>query len=123
MTSGSLAGAEMMTLRAPASRWRRGVGARAEAPARLDDDLRPELAPRQRARVGLGEDRDLDAVDADRAVQGLDGPGEAPVDRVVREQLRDGGDAHHVVDRDPLDVGALLDARRGMWRARCGRSR
>ena len=46
-----------------------GVG---EDAGRLEDDVDPEVAPRQRRRVLLGEDLDLAAVDDDRAVAGLD---------------------------------------------------
>ena len=78
MTSGSFAGAEMITLRAPACEVLLGVGARAEEAGRLDHDLDAELAPRQLRRVGLGRHGDPAPVDDDRAVGCLDVPANGP---------------------------------------------
>ena len=85
-----------------------GARAVAEVSARLDHDVGADVAPRERGRVRLGEHRDLAAVDANRIVEHLDGPGERPVDRVVAEQVREHLDVHHVVDAGPLDRGVAL---------------
>ena len=86
-------------------------GAVAEQPGGLDDDLGADVAPWQRSGIRLGEDRDLPVVDADGAVEHLDLARERPVDRIVAQQVREHLDVHHVVDADPLDVGALLVSR------------
>ena len=100
-----------------------GSGAVAEQPGRLDDDVGADVAPRQRSGIRLGEDRDLAVVDADGAVEHLDLARERPVDRVVAQQVREHLDVHHVVDADPLEVGALLVGRSEASRGRCGRIR
>ena len=53
--SSSVAGAEMTTFFAPASRCLAAFVALGEEAGRLDDDVGAEVAPRQRARVALGE--------------------------------------------------------------------
>ena len=123
VTSGSLAGAEMITLRAPGLEVLGRARAVAEEPGGLDHDLGADVAPRKRGRVRLGEHRDLAAVDAERPVEHLDGAGERPVDRVVAQQVREHLDVHHIVDAGPLDRGAAARGRRGRSRGRCGRSR
>ena len=51
--SGSVAGAEMSTFFAPASRCCCALLARGEEARRLDDDVDAEVGPRQRLRVAL----------------------------------------------------------------------
>ena len=85
-----------------------GVVALREEPGRLDHDLGPEVAPRQRGRVLLGEHLHLAAVDGQRAVAHLDGARERPVHRVVLEQVRERPRVRDVVDRDDLDVRVRL---------------
>ena len=85
-----------------------GPGAVAEAPGGFDDHVGADVAPRQRggslsANTGISA-----AVDADGAVEHLDCAREGPVDRVVAQQVREHLDVHHVIDADPLEVGALL---------------
>ena len=63
VTSSSLAGAQMMTFCAPASRCFGRLVALGEQPGGLDDDVDAELPPRQVRGVALGQDRELVAVD------------------------------------------------------------
>jgi hypothetical protein len=86
-----------------------GAGAVAEEPGRLDHDVDPQIGPRQGRRILFGEDRDLHAVDADSVLECLDAPAEAPEDGVEAQQVGDRVGRHQVVDRGPLDVGALLE--------------
>ena len=85
-----------------------GVGAVAEASARLDHDVDAEVAPGKQRGIGLHRRDDPAAVDDDRPVGNLDRPGERPVDGVVLEQLGEHRRLGDVVDRHPLDVGAGL---------------
>ena len=55
-----------------------GALAGAEAPARLDHHVDAEVAPGQVRGIGLGEDRDLAAVDPQLRVVGLDLAGKRP---------------------------------------------
>ncbi len=85
-----------------------GARAVAEEAAGLDDHVGAEGAPGQVGGVGLGEDGDLGAVDADGAVEHLDRAREGAVDRVVAQQVREHLEVHGVVDADPFEVSALL---------------
>ena len=60
-----LLGAERITLLAPGLEVLLGVGARAEAPGGLDDDVDAEVGPRQVGGVALAEHADLAAVEGD----------------------------------------------------------
>ena len=60
-----LLGADRMTLLAPACKVALGVGAGAEAPGGLDDDVDVEVGPRQVAGIALAQDADLAAVEGD----------------------------------------------------------
>ena len=98
------AGAEMMTfLRAgvDVGLGLRGVG---EQAGRLDDDLGAQLLPRDVARVALGGDLDLAAVDDERLFARLDLAGVDAVVAVVLEQVGVGRGVEQVVDADDLDV-------------------
>ena len=86
-----------------------GVGAGAEAAARLDHDLDAELAPGQRGGIAHVRRLDPGPVDDERALDQLDGAAERAVDGVVLEQVREHRGIGDVVDRDPLDVGARLE--------------
>jgi hypothetical protein len=85
-----------------------GAGAVTELTGRLDDDVDVQLAPRQLGRVGLREDRDDVAVDPDPVLERLDGAREAAVHGVAAQQQGHVRRRDDVVDRHPLDVGALL---------------
>src|SRR3712207_9110819 len=74
--------------------------------SRLDHDVGAEVAPREVARVALGEDADALAVDHDRVAVGLDGPRVRAVGRVVLEQEGERLGVRQVVDGHPLDVRA-----------------
>src|SRR5205085_1977760 len=71
---------------------------------RLDDDVDAEVAPRELARVGLGEDLELVAVDDDPAARVLDGARVRAEDRVVLEQVGERLRVREVVDGDEVDV-------------------
>ena len=111
MTSGSLAGAEMITLRAPASRC---LAAPARSRKRPVDSMttsaptspQGRLAGSVSAVTGISTPSTTIAAPAH-----LDGARERAVDGVVAEQVRQHLDVHDVVDADPLEVGALLMGR------------
>ena len=107
--SSSLAGAEMMTFLAPASRWPFALARGGEDAGGLDDDVDAQIAPGQRGRTFLDLERlDLGAADDDRVVAfEADLLGIAAQDRVELQQVRQAGVVGEVVDRDDLDVGAL----------------
>ena len=63
VTSGSLAGAETITLPRAGLEMLRRACALAEEAGRLDHDVDSELLPRQFGGIRLGEDGDLHAVD------------------------------------------------------------
>ena len=106
--SGSLAGAEMITFLAPASRCFCGVLPLREQAGGLDHDLHSEVAPGECGRVLLVQHPDLGAIDLDAAVGDLDLAREAPEDRVVLEQVGDHLGVDQVVDRDELEIRARL---------------
>ena len=82
-----------------------GALAVGEQPGGLDHHVDPELAPRQRRRVALGEHLQLFAVDVERALAaGADRARIRPEDRVVLEQVRERARVGQVVDRHPLDL-------------------
>ena len=91
MTSGSVAGAEMITFFAPASRCLAASSRFVNSPVDSITTSTPEIAPRQRGGISLGEHLDLAAVDGDRLLARLDLAREAAVDRVVLEQVGEGG--------------------------------
>ena len=107
--SSSLAGAEMMTFLAPASRWPCALARVGEDAGGLDDDVDAQVTPGQRGRAFLDLQRlDLGAADDDRVVAlEADVLGVAAQDRVELQQVRQAGVVGEVVDRDDLDVGAL----------------
>ena len=107
--SSSLAGAEMMTFLAPASRWPLRLGAGGEDAGGLDDDVDAQVAPGQCGRAFLDlEGLDLGVADDDGVVA-FEGDllGVPAQDRVELQQVRQAGVVGEVVDRDDLDVGAL----------------
>ena len=77
-----------------------------EQACRLDNDVGPEIAPRQIGRVPLGEDLERRAVDDDRVALDDDLAGKAPEDRVVAQQMGERLRIGQVVDRTELDLGA-----------------
>ena len=109
--SSPLAGALMMTFRAPAAMWALAFSALVKMPVDSSDDVDTELAPRQVGRVLLLEDPDLAAVDDQEVVGMVDDARVCPVRRIALEQERVKGDRDQVVDRDDLDVRRALDER------------
>ena len=87
MTSGSVAGAEMITFLSPGLEVLGGVVALREQAGGLDHHVDAQLAPRKRGRIALGEHLDLAPVDGDRLVARLDPAREAAQDGVVLEQV------------------------------------
>src|SRR5205823_15003585 len=83
---------------------RRGLGAIGEDAGRLDHDVDPDLSPEKRGRVLLAEGADLVPVDADHPIAGADLAVEAPVGRVVLEEVRVRRGGREVVDGDHLEL-------------------
>ena len=81
--SSSFAGAEMMTLRAPASRCLLALAPIREPAGGLDHGLHPEGLPGQRGGVFGRQDLDLLPVHDQAFLFGLDRPLERPVNRIV----------------------------------------
>src|SRR6185312_126540 len=71
---------------------------------RLDHDLDPEVRPRQRARVTLGQHLDRRAVDDEPVVVVGDVAPEAAVHRVVLQEVGQRGRVGDVVHRHDLDA-------------------
>ncbi len=106
--SSFLAGAEMITLRAPASRCARALVASVKNPVELDDQVDTEVAPRQPLWVTLCEDGEPASVDGDLVALGAHRPGKPAEDGVVLEQVGEGGGVGEVVDGDDLELGVAL---------------
>src|SRR4051794_37621435 len=128
--SGSVAGAEITTFFAPASRClaassrlvkkpvdssttsaprsRHGRAARSRSARALRRAPAPRGAarPRPRGRVALGQALEAVAVDDDVVAVELDGARVRPEDRVVLEQMGERLGVRQVVDRHELDVRA-----------------
>ena len=102
--SGSVAGAEITTFFAPASRCFCAPGPVGEDPGRLDDHVHAEVAPRERGRVALGEHLHLLAARVEHAVAEHDVALEGAEVRVVLQQVRHRLRVTEVVQRDDLDV-------------------
>ena len=81
-----------------------GLLAGVEEARRLDDDLDPEVRPRQRAGVALGQHPHRLAVDDETVVAVLDRAAEAAVHGVVLQQVGQRGGVGDVVHRDDLDA-------------------
>ena len=83
-----------------------------EEPRRLDHQIDLEVAPRQVRRVALGQHLELVlASHPDLPVHRLGATFEAPVVRVVREQVRHRPRVTEVVDRHHLEVAAAFQVR------------
>src|SRR5579862_2291284 len=106
--SGSVAGAEMTTLRAPACRCF-GAFAVGEEAGRLDRDVDAELLPRQVAGILLGEQRDRAPADGDGTVAELDRNVELSEHGVVLEQVRHRLRVAEVVGGHDLEVATELE--------------
>src|SRR5690606_23963414 len=75
----------------------------------LHDDVDAEVAPGEVRRVPLGEDAEPVALNDEVVVLGPDVAGEAAVDGVILEQVRQRGRVREVVDGDDVEVaGAAL---------------
>ena len=105
----SFAGADMITLRAPAARWASASARVRNFPVDSSTTSTPRSAHGSAAGIGFREDADLLAVDLDAAVRLADYTTEAAVDTVVCKQVCERLRIYEVVDRDPLDVRLMLD--------------
>ena len=101
-----LLGAEMTTFVTPSPRCLAASSRAVKKPGRLDHDLGADGAPVQGARVALGEDLHLVAVDDDAVLGRDDLALVGPEDRVVLEQVGERLRIGEVVDGDDVDVGA-----------------
>src|SRR5216117_2372215 len=108
VTSGSLAGAVMMTFLAPAPMCARGGGVPEDAGG-LHDHVHAELLPRQRRRVLDRAHPDLAPVDEDGLALGGDVGLEVAVDGIVLQEVRQGLGIGEVVDADHLDLAVRLE--------------
>jgi hypothetical protein len=86
----------------------RGVVTPGEPARRLDHDVDAQVGPWEACRVALREHPHLGAVDEDRAIPLLDLAWEAPVHRVVLEQVGERVHVRDVVQRNELDLGVVL---------------
>ena len=107
--SGSVAGAEMTTFFAPASRCFCADSRVGEEAGRLDRDVDAELAPRQLRGIALGHELDLVVAGPDEAVAGLDREVERAEHGVVLQQVGHRLRIRDVVRRDELEVAAALE--------------
>ena len=88
-----------------------GVAASPEIPGALDHHFGAEMCPRQRRGPLLVEDRNLHAVDDERARSDRDLGREWPVNGVVTQEVRERLRVGEVVDPRPLDRTVGLDRR------------
>ena len=103
--SSSLAGAEMMTFFAPASRCLAASSRLVKKPVDSSTTSTPRSPQPSAAGSLLVQDEDLVAVDDEAVVGELDRARVGPEDRVVAQQVRQRLVVGEVVDGDPLDVG------------------
>ena len=109
MTSGSVAGAEMITFCAPASRCLAASSRLVKKPVDSITTSTPRSPHGSVRRVALGEHLDLARRrPTSPLVADLDGARERTVDRVVLEQVRERPGVRDVVDGDDLDVRVRL---------------
>ncbi len=102
--SSLVAGAEMITLRAPASTWACALAPSVKNPVELDDDVDAQVAPGKPLRITLREDREPGSVDRDVVAVGAHRPGKPAEDGVVLEEVGKGGGVGDVVDGNDLEL-------------------
>jgi hypothetical protein len=92
----------------------RGVVAGTQLAGGLDDEVHPEIAPGQRVRPALGEDRNRVPADAQDVVRKAHVRAEPAERRVVLEQVGQRRGVVQIVDRDHLErgVGQVLPQQR-----------
>ena len=103
--SSSVAGAEMMTFFAPASRCLAASSRFVKRPVDSSTTSTPRSPQPSAAGSRLVQDEDLVAVDDEAVVGELDRARVRAEDRVVAQQVRQRLVVGEVVDGDPLDVG------------------
>ena len=106
MRSESVPGAEISTALAPASRCAAAFSRAVKIPVHSSATSMPRSAQGKPRRVALAEHLDRPRADIDRAFCHLDRAGEAPVDRIVAQQVRVGLHVAQVVEGDDGEVGA-----------------
>ena len=99
-------GADISTARAPALQVRRRPRPRRENAGALQRHVDAEVGPGQLCGIALAQHPDRACADVDGAVRHLDGAGEAPVDRIVAQQMGVGLHVAQVVEGDDGKVGA-----------------
>src|SRR5690606_2859872 len=87
-----------------AAEVRSGLVAVGESAGRLQHDVDADLAPRQAGGVALGEHLHQGATDIETTVCDAHVQRELAVDRVILEEVGQGGGVGRVVDRDEVDV-------------------
>ena len=103
-----MAGAEMTTFFAPASRCLAAPSRLVKMPVDSTHDVDAEVLPRQLGGVAHGEPLEALAVDHDLVVVRGDRVRQTAQDRVVLEKVGQCRVVGDVVDRDDLDVGVAL---------------
>ena len=111
VTSGSVAGAEMTTFFAPASMCFCAPSRFGEEARRLEHDVDAEVTPRQRRRIALGEQLELEVPRAEGVGAERDLLAERAEGRVVAKQVRHRLRVAEVVRRDDLEVAAPTQVR------------
>ena len=108
--SSPFAGAEMITLLAPASRCLAAPARVGKRPVELDHHVDLELRPRKLGGVDLRKRPHPERPSHSRSRPSAcgHGPRKAPEDRVVAQQVGQGVRVDEVVDRDDFKVGVLL---------------
>ena len=74
----------------------------------VEDDVDVELAPRRVRGCSGSRERDGLLPIVEMSVGVLDGDGEAPVDRVVFEQIGEGSRVGDVVDGDDIEIVSIM---------------
>ena len=89
----------------------RGLFARRKDSGAFQRHVDAEVGPGQPRRVALAQHLDRTRADVDRAVRHFDGAGEAPVDRIVAQQVGVGLHVAQIVEGDDGEIGAagLMD--------------
>ena len=79
-----------------------------EYPGRFEHQIDSEILPGEPPRIALGQHLDCLPVDHERVTRELDGPFKATVNRVVGQEVSQGGGIGEIVDGHELEVLILL---------------
>ena len=83
-----------------------------EQAGRLDHNINPQTAPRNRGRISLLEDFHLLAIDRQAIIVHFDGAVETAIGRIVLEQVRHGLGVANIVERHNLKFFGIIIADR-----------